>query len=101
MDSVKEGIEWFEWEYGGKVYNQGVGGVDFSKQPKQPKQPKQNIPCTRFNVEHRNLDTTTKTSLQSDDVSCRDTDTLYLGGSGNVAAALVWWMRRRRQDATG
>ncbi|MCX5341212.1 hypothetical protein [Streptomyces atratus] len=95
MDSVKEGIEWFESEYGGQVYNQGVGGVDFSKQPKQ------NIPRTRFNVEHRTLDTTTKTSLQSDDVSYRDTDTLYLGGSGNVAAALVWWMRRRRQDATG
>ncbi|MEU9091371.1 hypothetical protein [Streptomyces sp. NPDC048428] len=79
MDSIKKGIEWFELEYGGKVYNQGVGGVDFSKQPKQ------NISRTRFNVEHRTLDTTTKTSLQSDDVSYRDTDTLFLGG-GKVTA---------------
>ncbi|MFH8517057.1 LPXTG cell wall anchor domain-containing protein [Streptomyces gelaticus] len=79
MDSLKKGIEWFELEYGGKIYNQGVGGVDFSKQPKQ------NISRTRFNVEHRTLDTTTRTSLQSDDVSYRDTDTLYLGG-GKTAA---------------
>ncbi|MER6614533.1 hypothetical protein [Streptomyces xantholiticus] len=80
MKSLREGIEWFELEYGGKVFNQGVGGVDFSKQPKR------NITQTRFNVEHRTLDTTTKTSLQSDDVSYRDTDTLYLGGSGNIEA---------------
>ncbi|MFJ6461117.1 hypothetical protein ACIQM0_08660 [Streptomyces sp. NPDC091387] len=74
MDSLKEGIEWFELEYGGEVHNLGVGGVDFSKQPKK------NISRTRFNVEHRTLDTTTKTSLQSDDVSYQETDTLYLGG---------------------
>ncbi|MEU8696962.1 hypothetical protein AB0C61_04625 [Streptomyces sp. NPDC048680] len=74
MDSLKEGIEWFELEYGGQVHNLGVGGVDFSKQPKK------NISRTRFNVEHRTLDTTTKTSLQSDDVSYQETDTLYLGG---------------------
>ncbi|WP_149182307.1 LAETG motif-containing sortase-dependent surface protein [Streptomyces sp. TRM49041] len=80
MKSPREGIEWFELEYGGQVFNQGVGGVDFSKQPKR------NITRTRFNVEHRTLDTTTKTSLQSDDVSDRDTDTLYLGGSGNIEA---------------
>lgn len=42
MKSLREGMEWFELEYGGKVFNQGVGGVDFSKQPKR------NISRTRF-----------------------------------------------------
>lgn len=51
-----------------------VGGVDFSKSPKQ------NITKTRFNVENRTLDTTTKTSMESDDTSYRDTDDLYMGG---------------------
>ncbi|MFG2267276.1 hypothetical protein [Streptomyces sp. NPDC048720] len=74
MDSIKKGIEWFELKYGGKVYQQGVGGVDFSKQPKQ------NITRTRFNVENRDLDNTTRNSTKSDDASYRDTDTLYLGG---------------------
>ncbi|MFI5744934.1 hypothetical protein ACIBBE_03230 [Streptomyces sp. NPDC051644] len=58
---------------GGQVYNQGVGGVDFSKSPKR------SITRTRFNVENRTLDTTTKTSLKSDDTSYRDTDILYMG----------------------
>lgn len=51
-----------------------VGGVDFSKAPKR------NITKVRFNVENRDLDHTTSNSLQSDDTSYRDTDTLYLGG---------------------
>ncbi|MFC9746761.1 hypothetical protein [Streptomyces niveus] len=81
MDSIKKGIEWFELEYGGKVYNQGVGGVDFSKQPKQ------NISKAQFNTQNRDLDNTTTNSRKSDDASYRDLDTLYLGagpaGSGS------------------
>ncbi|WP_406324773.1 hypothetical protein [Streptomyces niveus] len=81
MDSIKKGIEWFELEYGGKVYNQGVGGVDFSKQPKR------NISKAQFNTENRDLDNTTTNSRKSDDASYRDLDTLYLGagpaGSGS------------------
>ncbi|MFJ7195017.1 MULTISPECIES: hypothetical protein [unclassified Streptomyces] len=73
MKSLREGVEWFKLEYGGQVYNQGVGGVDFSKSPKR------NITRTRFNVENRTLDTTTRTSLTSDDTSYRDTDILYMG----------------------
>ncbi|GGT82348.1 MULTISPECIES: LPXTG cell wall anchor domain-containing protein [Streptomyces] len=75
MKSLREGVEWFELEYGGKVYNQGVGGVDFSKSPKR------NIPKVRFDLENRDLDNTTRNSLRSDDASYRDTDTLYLGGN--------------------
>lgn len=74
MDSIKKGIEWFELEYGGKVYKQGVGGVDFSKQPKR------NINKVQFDLENRDLDNTTVNSRKSDDTSYRDTDTLYLGG---------------------
>lgn len=81
MDSIKKGIEWFELEYGGKVYNQGVGGVDFSKQPKR------NISKAQFDTENRDLDNTTTNSRKSDDASYRDLDTLYLGagpaGSGS------------------
>lgn len=81
MDSIKKGIEWFELEYGGKVYNQGVGGVDFSKQPKR------NISKAQFDTENRDLDSTTTNSRKSDDASYRDLDTLYLGagpaGSGS------------------
>ncbi|MFB8070180.1 hypothetical protein [Streptomyces californicus] len=73
MDSIKKGIEWFELKYGGKVYNQGVGGVDFSKQPKR------NIPEAQFVTQNRDLDTTTVNSRKSDDTSYRDLDTLYLG----------------------
>ncbi|MDW4899737.1 hypothetical protein RB625_15070 [Streptomyces californicus] len=73
MDSIKKGIEWFELKYGGKVYNQGVGGVDFSKQPKR------NIPEAQFVAQNRDLDTTTVNSRKSDDTSYRDLDTLYLG----------------------
>ncbi|MFH8885278.1 hypothetical protein [Streptomyces californicus] len=73
MDSVKKGIEWFELKYGGKVYNQGVGGVDFSKQPKR------NIPKAQFVAQNRDLDATTVNSRKSDDTSYRDLDTLYLG----------------------
>ncbi|MFK0045990.1 hypothetical protein ACIQU4_18095 [Streptomyces sp. NPDC090741] len=74
MQSIKEGIEWFELEYGGKLYKQGVGGVDFSKQPKQ------NIPKAQFDTQNRDLDNTTVNSGKSDDASYRDLDTLYLGG---------------------
>lgn len=73
MKTYKEGIEWFELKYGGKIYKQGVGGVDFSKQPKR------NISKTRFDRENRDLDNTTRNSRVSDDTSYRDTDTLYLG----------------------
>lgn len=79
MKSLREGIEWFELEYGGKVYKQGVGGVDFSKQPKR------NISRARFDLEHRDLDNTTRNSVKSDDASYRDTDILYLGGGPMTA----------------
>lgn len=62
-------------DHGVQVYI--VGGVDFSKQPKR------NISRVRFNVENRTLDTTTRTSMKSDDTSYRDTDTLYLGGDSS------------------
>ncbi|MET9557673.1 hypothetical protein [Streptomyces sp. NPDC006645] len=78
MDSIKKGIEWFELEYGGKVYNQGVGGVDFSKQPKR------NISKAQFDTENRDLDNTTTNSRKSDDASYRDLDTLYLGAGPAV-----------------
>lgn len=73
MDSIKKGIEWFELKYGGKVYNQGVGGVDFSRQPKR------NIPKAQFTAENRDLDNTVVNSRKSDDASYRDLDTVYLG----------------------
>ncbi|MGW3354232.1 LAETG motif-containing sortase-dependent surface protein [Streptomyces bungoensis] len=62
-------------DHGVQVYI--VGGVDFSKQPKR------NISRTRFTVENRTLDTTTRTSMKSDDTSYRDTDILYLGGDSS------------------
>lgn len=73
MDSIKKGIEWFELKYGGKVYNQGVGGVDFSRQPKR------NIPKAQFTTQNRDLDNTVVNSRKSDDASYRDLDTVYLG----------------------
>ncbi|NUS86305.1 MAG: hypothetical protein HOY75_27170 [Streptomyces sp.] len=73
MKSAREGVEWFKLEYDGKTFNQGVGGVDFSKQPKR------NITRTQFRVQNRDLDNTTTNSRKSDDASYRDTDTLYLG----------------------
>ncbi|MFF5972841.1 LAETG motif-containing sortase-dependent surface protein [Streptomyces sp. NPDC012769] len=54
-----------------------VGGVDFSRQPKK------NISKVRFDTENRTLDTTTRTSMQSDDTSYRDTDILYIGGDSS------------------
>lgn len=76
MKSGREGVEWFKLEYGGQVYNQGVGGVDFSKSPKR------NITKTQFTVEKPRLDTTTKTSVHAE-TSYRDTETAYLGGNGS------------------
>lgn len=73
MKSAREGVEWFELKYDGKTFNQGVGGVDFSKQPKR------NISRTQFATQNRDLDNTTANSRKSDDASYRDTDTLYLG----------------------
>ncbi|MEV7400433.1 hypothetical protein AB0N93_08505 [Streptomyces sp. NPDC091267] len=75
MKSYREGAEWFELRYGGKVYNQGVGGIDFSKSPKR------NITETRFKAEHPRLPATTRTSVRAE-TSARDTDTSYLGGNG-------------------
>ncbi|MFG3344610.1 LAETG motif-containing sortase-dependent surface protein [Streptomyces sp. NPDC048018] len=62
-------------DHGVRVYI--VGGVDFSKQPKK------NISKVRFVTENRTLDTTTTTSMRSDDTSYRDTDILYIGGDSS------------------
>ncbi|MGW5607011.1 hypothetical protein ACWEWI_13100 [Streptomyces sp. NPDC003753] len=75
MKSLREGIDWFELRYGGKVYNQGVGGVDFSKQPEQK------ISRARFTVEHPALDKTTKRSLR-EETGYRSTYTGFFGGNG-------------------
>ncbi|WP_129306892.1 hypothetical protein [Streptomyces sp. L2] len=75
LKSLREGIDWFELRYGGKVYNQGVGGVDFSKQPEKK------ISKARFTVEHPSLDKTTKRSLR-EETGYRSTYTGYFGGNG-------------------
>ncbi|MFI9810251.1 LPXTG cell wall anchor domain-containing protein [Streptomyces sp. NPDC052301] len=77
MKSLREGIEWFKLEYGGQAYNQGVGGVDFSKAPKR------NVTRVEFTTQHRTLPRTTKDSVRSQ-TSARDSDTTYLGGSGSI-----------------
>lgn len=75
MKTLREGIEWFKMEYGGKVYNWSVGGVDFSKSPKR------NITKVEFDVQHPRMDKTTKSSIRTE-VSYRDSETAYLGGNG-------------------
>ncbi|MFE2010023.1 hypothetical protein [Streptomyces sp. NPDC059491] len=77
VKSFKEGDFRYELKYGGEVAVYMIGGVDFTKAPKQ------NISRTRFQVENRTLDTTTRTSLQSDDTSYRDTDISYAGGDAS------------------
>ncbi|WP_438486026.1 hypothetical protein [Streptomyces sp. S186] len=77
--SYKNGDFKYKLPVGGTVYIYTVGGVDFSKSPKR------NITSAQFGLQYRTLDTTTKTSLRSDDTSYRDTDELYIGG--NAAGA--------------
>ncbi|MGW7431511.1 hypothetical protein ACWGIN_18445 [Streptomyces sp. NPDC054861] len=76
--TLTEGIEWFELAYGGKVYQQGVGGVDFSKAPKR------NVTPIRFQARHKHLPRTTRTSLATMTDDAESEETLFLGG--NTAA---------------
>lgn len=75
MKSIREGIEWFELRYGGKVYNQGVGGVDFSKQPKR------NVSQVEFRLEHPHRPRQTKTSVKTVTNDTRTDGLLLLGGN--------------------
>ncbi|GAA5104322.1 LPXTG cell wall anchor domain-containing protein [Haloechinothrix salitolerans] len=79
METLREGIEWFELEYGGKVYNQGAGGVDFSQAPKR------NVTKVEFDTQHPRTAETTKTS-QRTETAYRNTETAFLGGTsaGNI-----------------
>lgn len=79
MTTLREGIEWFELEYGGKVYNQGAGGVDFSKAPKR------NVTKVEFDTQHPRTAETTKTS-QRTETAYLNTETAFLGGTsaGNI-----------------
>ncbi|MFG2588283.1 hypothetical protein [Streptomyces sp. NPDC048438] len=75
MKSIRDGVEWFELRYGGKVYNQGVGGVDFSKQPKR------NVSQAEFRVEHPYRPRQTRTSVKTVTNDTRTDDLLLLGGN--------------------
>ncbi|WP_433572788.1 hypothetical protein [Streptomyces sp. CA-251247] len=74
VHSFKNGDYKFERVYDGKVWILSMGGVDFSKAPKK------NITRTQFNTQHRGLDKTTRTSVQSE-VTYQDSETAYFGGS--------------------
>lgn len=74
VKSFNEGDYTFEREYGGKVWVQSMGGVDFSKSPKRK------ISEARFSAEHPQLDKTTRTSVR-DETAHRDTSTSYMGGN--------------------
>ncbi|MBO3677379.1 hypothetical protein [Streptomyces sp. NEAU-YJ-81] len=69
-----EGEFKYELTKGQEVWVITVGGVDFSKAPKR------NITRTQFNLEHRGLDKTTKTSTGAE-TTYQDTETTYLGGT--------------------
>lgn len=75
VHSFKNGDYKFERVYDGKVWILSMGGVDFSKSPKR------NITRTQFNVQHRDLDKTTKTSLQTE-TTHRGSEEVFLGSSG-------------------
>ncbi|MGW7309699.1 hypothetical protein ACWGI1_29535 [Streptomyces sp. NPDC054835] len=74
VHSFRNGDYKFERVYDGKVWILSMGGVDFSKAPKR------DITKSQFNTQYKGLDTTTKTSVQTE-VTYRDGDTAYLGGS--------------------
>ncbi|WP_328862178.1 hypothetical protein [Streptomyces sp. NBC_00306] len=74
VHSFKNGDYKFERVYDGKVWILSMGGVDFSKAPKR------NITRTEFITQHRGLDKTTRTSVQSE-VTYQDSETAYFGGS--------------------
>ncbi|MYU17406.1 hypothetical protein GTZ78_43660 [Streptomyces sp. SID8361] len=69
-----EGEFKYELTKGQEVWVITVGGVDFSKAPRR------NINRSQFNLEHRGLDKTTKTSTGAE-TTYQDTETAYLGGT--------------------
>ncbi|WMX43745.1 hypothetical protein RGF97_01060 [Streptomyces roseicoloratus] len=74
VHSFRNGDYTFERVYGGKVWILSMGGVDFSKAPRR------NISRAQFDTEHRGLDTTTRSSVQTE-VTYRGGNAAYLGGS--------------------